>query len=165
MEATTMLQFTEEELALGSMAVGGFIGAFIGFFIAVALIFWVFQIIAFWKIFVKANEPGWKSIIPFYNSYTVYKISWRPMWFWLSLLAAVLYGFMNNLSVTFASPVFSIIALVLWIVILVLQIAANVKLSRAFGHGAGFAVGLTFLWPIFILILGYGKSEYKGADL
>lgn len=36
---------------------------------------------------------------------------------------------------------------------------------RAFGHGIGFAIGLMLIPVVFILILGYGKSEYKGADL
>lgn len=35
-------------------------------------------------------------------------------------------------------------------------------LVRAFGHGWGFAFGLMFLGPVFMLILGFGSSEYIG---
>ncbi|NZA37287.1 DUF5684 domain-containing protein [Eubacterium callanderi] len=36
------------------------------------------------------------------------------------------------------------------------------KLSKAFGHGAGYTIGLLLLRPVFILILGFGSAEYKG---
>lgn len=40
--------------------------------IVLLLIAWaVFAIIGQWKLFVKAGQPGWKSIIPFYNTYTL----------------------------------------------------------------------------------------------
>ena len=38
------------------------------------------------------------------------------------------------------------------------------KLSKAFGHGVGFTVGLFFLRPIFLLILGFGGSVYLGKQ-
>jgi hypothetical protein len=39
------------------------------------------------------------------------------------------------------------------------------KLSKSFGHGVGFTLGLIFLSPIFTLILGFGSSEYIGPDV
>ena len=33
-------------------------------------------------------------------------------------------------------------------------------LSKAFGHGLGFTLGLIFLSPIFYLMLGFGSSHY-----
>ena len=35
----------------------------------------ILGIIAMWKIFVKAGEPGWAAIVPFYNIYTLFKIT------------------------------------------------------------------------------------------
>ena len=32
-----------------------------------AFIFYIPQVIAYWKIFTKAGEEGWKSIIPIYK--------------------------------------------------------------------------------------------------
>ena len=55
-----------------------------------------------------------------------------------------------------------VVALVLLIAATVVQIIQCVKLSKAFGHGAGYAVGLIFLTPIFMLILAFGKSQYVG---
>lgn len=98
----------------------------------------VLSIIALWKIFVKAGEEGWKAIIPFYNSYILYKLTWgNGFFFLLSLIPCV--GF-----------VFGIIT--------------SVKLAKAFGKSTAFAVGLIFLGPIFQLILGFDSSEYKGIQ-
>jgi hypothetical protein len=35
-------------------------------------------------------------------------------------------------------------------------------LSKSFGNGIGFTLGLIFLNPIFILILGFGDAKYIG---
>jgi len=35
-------------------------------------------------------------------------------------------------------------------------------LSKSFGKNEGFTVGLIFLWIIFLPILAFGDSKYKG---
>ena len=60
------------------------------------------------------------------------------------------------------ATVFAAIELVFLIAALVLKIIGDNKLSKSFGHGAGFTVGLVFLNPIFKLILGFGSSKYVG---
>ena len=37
-------------------------------YLVIILAIYVVQIIAMWKLFNKAGEKGWKSIIPIYNS-------------------------------------------------------------------------------------------------
>ena len=44
-----------------------------------------------------------------------------------------------------------------------MQIIFYNKLAKAFGHGAGFTVGLIFLNVIFLLILAFGSSRYLGG--
>ena len=34
----------------------------------------VLVVVANWKLFSKAGQPGWASIVPFYHDYIVYKI-------------------------------------------------------------------------------------------
>jgi len=48
------------------------------------------------------------------------------------------------------------------IVNLIISIIVYYDLSRSFGHGGGFTVGLVFLSWIFLLILWLGQSEYRG---
>ncbi len=82
-----------------------------------------FTYVADWIIFTKADHPGWASLIPFYNLYVVLKIVGRPGW-WLIL---------------FFIPFVNIIV----------AIIVAIDMSKSFGHGGGFALGLIFLGPIF----------------
>ena len=36
--------------------------------------------------------------------------------------------------------------------------------AKVFGKGAGFAIGLIFLNPIFLLILAFGSAQYQGPQ-
>ena len=57
-----------------SAIAGGSGGGLIG------LVIFVIAIVAFWKVFTKAGEAGWKSIIPIYNIIILLKIVGRPWW-------------------------------------------------------------------------------------
>ena len=97
----------------------------------------VLLIVAMWKIFQKAGKPGWAAIVPFYNVYTIFEITWGSGWRFLMLLI----------------PFYNII----------LAIQTQVKLARAFGKSGGFAVGLIFLPYVFQPILGFDGSAYLGV--
>lgn len=118
-------------------AAGAIAGAFVVWMI-VGVIFAVLNIIAMWKIFAKAGEAGWKSLIPIYNLYVLFKITWGNGWLFLLMLVPIVNG----------------------IIMLILL----VKLAKVFGQGGGFACGLIFLQPIFILLLGFGRYEYVGIE-
>lgn len=123
-------------------------GAFAGMMITVSiigLVITVLQIIAMWKIFTKAGEAGWKSIIPIYNLVILFKISGLSPWLVLGYLAAVI-------------PVIGAF------VSLGLTIYLAISLAKSFGKGTGFTVGLILLAPIFYMILGFGSAEYIGNN-
>ena len=111
---------------------------FYAVYMIVMLAICVLTIVALWKVFVKAGKPGWASLIPFYNTYCLYDIAWGNGW--LILLTFV----------PCVGAIFGIIMLF--------------KLAKAFGQGTGFGFGLLFLNTIFILILGFGSSEYVGPQ-
>ena len=96
----------------------------------------VLVLVAYWRVFTKAGEAGWKAIIPIYNIIILLKIVGRP-WWWLLLLCIPLVN------------------------LIVLVIVSN-DLSKSFGHGMGFTLGLIFLSFIFYLILAFGSSQYVG---
>lgn len=97
----------------------------------------VVMIVAMWKIFVKAGEPGWAAIIPYYNYYILSKIAMDK-------------AIIGLLLCVFVFPIG-------WIII-------SVELAKAFGKGMGFAAGLIFLAPIFLLMLGFGDAQYQGPQ-
>jgi hypothetical protein len=92
--------------------------------------------VALWFVFQKAGEPGWKAIIPVYNILIVIKIAGKPWWYILLLLL----------------PIVNII-----IGILILH-----GLSKSFGKGGWYTVGLIFLRVVFLAILGFGPAQYIG---
>ena len=85
--------------------------------------------------FKKAGEPGWAALIPIYNIMVLLKIAGKPMW-WVILM---LIPFVN----------------------IIVLIIAIVGLARNFGKGAGFALGLALLAPIFYPILAWGDAQYQ----
>lgn len=109
---------------------------FSGVYFLVVLVVSVLCIIGYCKIFSKAGEPWWGGIVPFYNMYLLFKIAWGNGWLFLLMLIPVVGAFVG--------------------------LVAYFKLCLAFGHGVGFFLGLLFLTPIFLMILGFDSSEYQG---
>ena len=126
----------------------------------ISLICAVLIIIAWWKVFTKAGDKGWKSIIPIYNGYTQFKLFWNTKMFWITLALAVVAG----ICAAVGGTVLIIIYTLLVIAAFVIGIMFSHRLSESFGHGVGFTVGLVLLQPIFVLILAFGKSEYKKLE-
>ena len=58
-------------------------------FLVVELAIITVMIVATWKLYKKAGEPGWAAIVPFYNSYIMYKISGKKNLFWGSLVCGI----------------------------------------------------------------------------
>ena len=110
--------------------------------LVISLILVVLTIVANWKIFTKAGEAGWKSIIPIYNVVVLFRIIGISPWWILGFLTAV---------IPVVGPLF----------IIGMSIYSNIKLGKAFGKSTGFIVGLVLLNTIFTLILGFGDSEYQ----
>jgi hypothetical protein len=95
----------------------------------------LFYIIASWKIFTKAGQPGWGIFIPIYNIYLGVKIAGKPGW-WVLLYFIPLVN-------------------------LVIAIIVMIDVAKAFGKSTAWGVFLLFLFSfIGIPILGYGKSTY-----
>ena len=62
-----------ENLTNEEILAGGILGGIsIGVVLVCSLIWLIFQIIAMWKIFNKADKPGWHSIIPILNVYDLF---------------------------------------------------------------------------------------------
>ena len=164
METTTL---TTNQAALA----GGVLGGIFAFIATVGIIYYIFLIIAGWKMFEKAGEKGWKALIPIYNTYIFYKIVGMKNWFWATLIVSFAISLItsllgqgtqiNTMDMSTGAGVFSfILTLGMTIFALVVTIMYVNRTSKAFGHGVGFAVGLFFLSGIFMLILGFGKSKY-----
>jgi hypothetical protein len=101
-----------------------------------ALAVCVFVLVSVWKVYTKAGQPGWASLIPIYNAYILLKIGGRPGWWLLLLLIPV--------------------------VNLVFAFIMMIDVAKAFGKGTGFGIGLTLLGFVFYPILAFGDATYIG---
>lgn len=135
--------YYDGSLSSNDLGLAAFFGAFTGFTAVLCLVFAILQIIATWRIFTKAGEEGWKSIIPIYNLVILYKISGMSPWLVLIYLCSFIpvIGFLGALALT---------------------IVQEVKLCKNFGKGSGFTVGMVLLPSIFSLILGFDSSKFVG---
>ena len=105
----------------------------LGFFY---LIFIVLFVVAMWKLFIKAGQPGWKAIIPIYNVYILLKIVGRPGW-WIIL---------------YFIPLVNI----------VISLIVALDLAKRFGRSDAFGIILLWLFSVIgFLIIGFGNSIYK----
>ena len=117
--------------------------------------------VAQWKLFTKAGEKGWKSLIPFYNMFVSHHlIGMRHIWF---ILDIVFWVFEVVLEVLEGTPVwieetFFSVAIILTIISEILHI---IKLCYCYTKSELFGIGLFLLPPVFSLILAFDKSEYN----
>lgn len=105
--------------------------------VAVATVVSLLLFIANWKLFAKAGEAGWKSLIPIYSSYIYFKIVYGNGWKFLLLLVPILN--------------------------IVFEFGFNIRLAQAYGKSVAFGIGLILLNPIFMLMLAFGDSSYRGS--
>lgn len=103
----------------------------------IALLLMALMIVALWILFKKAGKPGWAAVVPFYDQYTLYEITWGNGWRFLMLLI----------------PIYNII----------LMIQTYIRLAKAFGKDEGYAVGLIFLPHVFVPMLAFGSAAYHGV--
>lgn len=147
------------------------------------------QLIGSWFTFKKMGLPGWKGIIPYYSHYVLFDELWEKKMFWryvvyYAIMTVLTFIFIMFIIITGGIGAFSdnrtvqttaFFALIIGIciysaaaitlIVLTLELLFRLykRLAASFGKSTGFAVGLLFLYPVFIMILGFDKSEYIPA--
>lgn len=114
------------------------LGAVLGIYALIMVIVAIIMIVSYWKIFTKAGKPGWASLIPFYNLYTMFEVAGMSGWMFLLLLV----------------PVANVVVMIMM----------SINLAKAFGKTGGFVVGLILLGVIFFPILAFGNAKYIGTS-
>lgn len=151
--------------------------------IALIVFMTVFMIVVNWKIFVKMNEAGWKSLIPIYSTYVRFKRLWNgkaavivlvsnvaAVMTYIMFIFAVLKGVqaagaegisdesMGKMVLSeLPSLFFMTISVSMWLII-------TNKQAEAFGKGVGTTLGLIFLPLIFAPILAFGSAQYRDSQ-
>jgi hypothetical protein len=134
MDNVLLAQTTTFDPNSGAAGAAGAAGALMICFVYLAI--FIVLVAGLWKMFTKAGQPGWAAIVPIYNLVVLLQIVGRPIW-WIILLLI---------------PVVNIVvSIILWL-----------DTAKSFGRGIGTALGLIFLTPIFVCILGFGSAQYVG---
>ena len=101
-----------------------------------ASILYALIVIGMWKLYQKSDEAGWKSLIPIYNLYIIYKIvygnGWRFLWLFI--------------------PIVQIYIDFKW----------SIDLAKVYGKGTLYGLAIWLFRPIFMIILGFSEDEYLG---
>ncbi|HNW75656.1 MAG TPA: signal peptidase I [Bacteroidales bacterium] len=103
-------------------------------YLIITILFMLLTIAGMWGVFVKAGEPGWKILIPFYNLYVWLQIIRKPLWWYIFLLV----------------PFINVFVILLMIV----------EVLKCFRKTSLLAQALGVLFPFFYLPwLGFGPKE------
>ncbi|MDO4468102.1 MAG: DUF5684 domain-containing protein [Bacillota bacterium] len=143
----------------------GLIVYFGAVFISLGIRF-LFKIIGLWKMFSKANEKGWKALVPVYNEYILHSLVWDTKYFWIKIGATItitiLEGLVSGMQTNVASSIILLMAFIFAIMVLVLNWKYAMNTAQAYGKGKWFGVGMFFVPAIFRIIIGLDSSSYQG---
>lgn len=102
-----------------------------------ALVWSVLLIVALWRVYTKAGEHGWAAIVPFYNTYVLFRVAGFNPWLFLLLLIPIVNIVMG--------------------VIVLYRVAVN------FGKSPVWAIFLGVIFnAIGLLIIGFGSATFGG---
>ena len=96
--------------------------------IILSIVLGVLMIVAMWKIFSKAGEAGWKSIIPVYNAFVLFRIA--GLAFFAALIVAIVSPDTRpRILMRFLAALFALFAL--------LSFASDISRPAVDGQGPG----------------------------
>lgn len=142
-------------------------------------------VVGYALLFIKASDRWWKALIPYYNEITMLKHVGKKKW----IIPYVICKVISQLSIAMLIAAGCILFFELFkssydvdielmiiilfgsfvacfgcsVVCLIERIMRNIGLCNKLGVSAGYVVGLIFLEPIFLLILG-GSSKFQWID-
>lgn len=112
----------------------GLSALFFGIIIFSAILI-IIMLISYWKMFKKAQKPGWATLIPIYNFIIMLEIAGMS-WVYILLLFI---------------PVANLIVLIIM----------NMKIATKFKKSSAFGIGMTFIPIIFIPILAFSDETVE----
>ncbi len=136
---------------IGGLIVGGMLLCTVAIGFAVA----AFTLAGLWKMFVKAGQPGWFALVPFYNLYLLVQMVGLPVvWFYYFVI------------LTAVGSVIPPIAFFTSIGTLVLSYYLVRMIHRAYGQNDDVVNVIISLFLPFILTYraGFGPAQYLGPQ-
>jgi len=143
-----------------------------------ALAYYLLATIGYWNIFRNAGESRWKALVPVVRNYTQYRISWRPLNFWIAFLFTLvgcsilkigwpaldfsllnIYDMVNTFQ--YGAPL-TYVGVAFLAGGYAINVCSLLYLGRSFGQNWGFLI-LACFFPTFARLgLGLSSVCYKG---
>ena len=126
----------------------------VGGFGLVCLILWAAWLVGMWKVFVKLGRPGWTCLVPVWSNWQLGRaVGPRPL--------AIAYAAASAAAcLTFsAERLDNVFLLASFGLFLLTHLAVYYFLSRSFGRGVGYALGLAVLPFLFVPFLALSDDE------
>ena len=97
------------------------------------------MIISYWKVFKKANKPGWAILIPIYNIITMIQVAGLSLIYFVLLIIPIvnIYAFFKR----------------------------NICIAKRFNKSTGFGIGISLLPIIFIPLLAFSDNDVKEEEI
>lgn len=148
----------------GAGVAGGLIAGIMMFMVVIIIIYLVIAIlklIGTWKMLTKAGESGWKSLIPFYNQWTLCKVAGiSPYWVLEIIVVSMINSVLNGIL---GSNVISVIlSLIVYANTIYFLVILSISLAKSFGKDTGFGVATVFFSFITYPMMGMGSATYAG---
>jgi len=128
----------------------------------VFLITFIINKVGDYLVFKKVGEAPHKCFIPCYSEYMSYNYAGIPLVYFLMWILPIAYLIISSvLQQNNNNDALNIVSIVYSVIVLFIYAYKCYRISKRFGHGIGWTIGLFFLWPFFKLALGMGKSQYN----
>ncbi|MCP4067063.1 MAG: signal peptidase I [Phycisphaeraceae bacterium] len=105
-------------------------------YLVILIVFYIVICIGCWKMVAKAGMPGILGLIPIVNLFVLPIVAGKPWWWAFMIFIPIVGG-------------------------LLYMILVSLSIAERFGRGIGTVLGLIFLTPIFVCILGFGDAEWS----
>ncbi len=143
-----------------------------GIVFLIALAFGIVTLIAHWKLFEKAGEPGWKAIIPYYNTFKLAQIATGSNlvgWLLIGLSAGYLVLSVGmQIAMAFLdsdNTSFMIFMLFFYLATMVMSLGVaglsgytHFMLGKSFGKPTVWNVLMIFFSPFLTIAMGFDKN-------
>lgn len=134
------------------------IGSFAGLLIIMGTLMTAWAIvatIATWKLFNKAGQSGWKSIVPIYNCWVLVEIAGLEWWWFLLIIAN---SIISTLDLEILTPVANIVSYFA-------LFNCYYNIAKKFNKDTGYAVCTGLFSMVFVMILGFSKKEIYDKNI
>lgn len=148
----------------GAGVAGGLIAGimmFIVVIIIISLVIEILKLIGTWKMLTKAGESGWKSLIPFYNQWTLCKVAGiSPYWVLEIIVVSMINSVLNG--ILGSNVISGILSLIVYANTIYFWVILSISLAKSFGKDTGFGVATVFFSFITYPMMGMGSATYAG---